>query len=183
MKKNLLYLCMLALVLSACSENDPEKDGGGGGNQGGQRTYLPIGWFDNGSLENTVAGLTSSMVAFGDYQGVVNEINELYWEGCNGIHVVDKNTFEWAVGGATTQRPSNYYATQYFGNNITCYFFYAYANATYEYKIVDNILYFKDEEYDIWDEIGEVTVSGNTIKFGNDEYQKVNYGGGYEWDN
>ena len=190
MKKYMLLALMLPIMLLSCSKNSKEVDESGINGESGSRTYLPIGWYDDGSLEKSVKGLIGSMVSAGDYEGIKREIDEFSWDAANGIHVVNKSTLEMAVGAVSLNRPSCYYATQNYSGtdwskktyNYTCYFFYAYPYETAEYKIENDILYLKDTE-DNWITYDtKVTVSGNVIKYSDREFKKVNYNGGYEWE-
>jgi len=151
----------------------------------GDRSIIPVGWYESGSYEDYVKTQAGYCQATGDYEGLANLPNQVSGRGgITGIHVVNETTFETTIGAISTRQPSSYYAKQNFSvgsRSCTFYFYYAYPFATYTYRILDGKLYLKNKN-DVWEEEGPCKISGNTLEgIFFDSLKKVNYSGDYEW--
>ena len=138
----------------------------------GERTYFDVGWYVAKSIEQDYSALASDYVRMGDIQGLRDLPELYYYEEPMGKHVVDKHTLEPAYIGISTNRPSNYYATQTYrvgSQSVTFYFYFASKEDSYPYRIVDGIVYLR-------------TKDGSWKKGMLMDSEKIGYNGGYEYE-
>lgn len=155
----------------------------------GKRTYIPVGWYDSGYLENLVDYYASDMAAAGDSYGLRNLPSELrdkeYY--ASAVRIVDEKTLQ-TVYPAITTSIHDYYKTKVYGGMIMYYFYFDTYLGTYPYKVIDGVIFVRNYNGE-WLVMGEYTNGSDNFWFGsiNDElislnstFRKVNYNGGYD---
>jgi|GEM_PF-3535694 len=187
MKKLLFLALVLPFIAVSCTKKGAEDISGSDdpSTPSGKQTRLSAGWYESGAFESYVAMYAKNMQSAGDDEGLMNLPNEDYMnsEIPTAIHIVDEYTLEWACAYFSTSNPkTDYYATKTYGS-VKYFFYYAYADSYYEYKVTNNVIYVKNEDEDKWVELGKYSNNIITSDWynGKTEYRKIKYNGDYEW--
>ncbi len=194
--KRFFYLASLlmlsVLIFSSCKSGNGSGSSYGEdpdtGSSVGARAYLPVGWYVRDACVEWVDMQMDTYSAAGDAYGPTRLEEESPFDTeTDGVHVIDRSTFETTLSAFSLNRPKNgYYASKtYYVNrkSFTFYFYFATYIDRYEYKIENDILYVTPENEENWQSRGPVTYENGVVKM--DEFfymvKKVNFNGTYDF--
>lgn len=138
MKATKYFILILALLtatfFASCGSDDDDDNSSNFPEETKQDEGLPNGWYNSGALENITSRLIQDYLNAADFGLVEREGWKKQIDFVTAIHVINGSTFETVVGGATINRPSDYFASKSFsggGHSYTLYWYFNYPYETY----------------------------------------------------